>query len=178
MSISRELLVYASQLRRGEYARGWGGTPEIEEAVRQAIGDRMDVAHQFCQFAGRCLTNASAEIDYRNAISRAYYACHHGMRACLLAYQSGDEPDHHESIKAFADVVRSDRLLQTKLQGLAADVQDSLEKLMHHRHLADYYPYGTSYPLEGSIEWEAAAANDVALCKSLPAAITAFMAAR
>ena len=90
MAASRELLVYASQLRRADYPEGWGGTPELETAVAQAVHDRLELAHAFLRAAQRLLAGASEEVDFRNVISRAYYVCHHAIRACILYRQRGD----------------------------------------------------------------------------------------
>jgi len=178
VSLSRQLLVYSSQLRKGDYGRGWGGTPEIEAAVTQAWKDRLDLAEAFCASAEAFAKSATNDMDYRNAVSRAYYACHHAIRACVLGRQNGDEPDHMAAISEFADVVSAERFLETRLGTSGNGTQSDLMALMHRRHLADYYPYSSSYPLEAPLEWEPAAAEAVGLARRVVDAVKAYLATR
>jgi uncharacterized protein (UPF0332 family) len=172
---SVELLVYSSQLRRGDYAEGWGGTPEIERAVQQAVYDRLDMARGFCEFAERLLSLPTPQdMDYRNTVSRAYYACHHAMRACALGHQNGDEPDHRGAITAFAAIVNAEGMLRSKL-GEAAGVERRLNQLMEWRHRADYYPYGSSYPLEEPVDFAVIAGEACGLARAIVEAVASFL---
>ena len=175
MGVSTQLLIYASQLRKGEYAKGWGDTPEIEDAVSRAARDRADLAEGFCRSAEELVASLTAsEMDRRNATSRAYYACHHAMRACALEHQSGDEPDHRGAITAFARIVTAEQMLRETL-GDASQLEQRVDVLMHQRHLADYHPYGSSYPREAPADFAEAAADAVTLARSIVNAVQAFL---
>lgn len=150
------MLVYSSKLRQSDYPDGWGGTPEIEAAVSQCVCDRLRLAEAFLVAAQRSLTTAIDEVDYRNIISRAYYVCHHAIRACKMHRDNGDVDGHTEAITAFRKIINTEPSLQSRLSN------SDLMKLMHKRHLADYYPYGASYPRETPLNFSAEATLAVA----------------
>ena len=58
-----------------------------------------------------------------------------------------DEYDHYDAIKVFSKIANAEPTLRSRL-GVAgpAEIGDRLKELMDQRHLADYYPYGTSEP--------------------------------
>jgi uncharacterized protein (UPF0332 family) len=146
LSISLQLLIYGSKLKQVDY-EGWGGTPELEAAVEQCMHDRLQLAQGFLAAAQRSLTTASDDVDYRNIVSRAYYVCHHAIRACILHRNNGDVEGHTEAIAAFGKMLSAEPVLQRRLDNR------NLMALMHQRHLADYYPYGASYPREAPLEF-------------------------
>lgn len=181
--LSTKLLIACSQLRRSDYDALWGRAPEIERGLDEAARERLALARAFADAATRLADAACrddsvlSDIDARNAVSRSYYACHHAARALALFRDRGDEPHHRRAIKCLARTVRAERKLQSKL-GEAEDVEKRLEQLLHHRHLADYHPYGASAAREAPLDFVATAHRAAAWAQKVVDTVEAFFQER
>ncbi len=158
-------LVYCSLLRTSQY-KSWRELTAIkpdavdmdavDQAIRQGVEKRLALAEQFLAFSESLISGAGSEIANRNAVSRAYYAVHHAVRALLLFVESGDVDGHRDSINDIYNLLKRNPALRSKL-GEAEKFRTEILELLTRRHLADYYPYGTSAPNEAPLEWEQAA---------------------
>lgn len=96
------------------------------------------------------------EMAARNAVSRAYYAAHHALRALLLFEERGDVDGHREAIEAVSDLIKRNPAVRAKL-GERGDFRGRMQEMLEQRHLADYYPYGASAPKEEPADFAALA---------------------
>ena len=120
----------------------------------------MELAEQFLLFSEGLVSGSSDEIANRNAVSRAYYAVHHAIRALLLFEERGDIDGHSESIKAICDLLKRNPAARSKL-GETKDFCSNIRRLIEQRHLADYYPYGSNASNETPLDFAMAAQEAV-----------------
>ena len=168
--MSLPFLIYCSLLRRAQYYQlrnlsdihqGAVDVAEIDKAMREGVAKRLALANEFLLFSEYLVSSgASSEIANRNAVSRAYYAVHHAIRALLLFEERGDVDGHSESIKAACDLLKRNSAARNKL-GDMGDFRLNMRNLLDQRHLADYYPYGTNAPSEAALDFAQAAQEAV-----------------
>ena len=65
---------------------------ELTRLVRQVVNDRLDLAQMYLEHAQNCDLTRNSEC--RQAISRAYYTCHHAGRAIVYEVQRRDVTTH------------------------------------------------------------------------------------
>ncbi|NSW55954.1 MAG: HEPN domain-containing protein [Armatimonadetes bacterium] len=171
---SRELLI-ACSLTTGSERERFGGAIEIDLAVKQAAVDRLLLAEEFLASAGEMLSSGRRDVDYRNSISRAYYACHHAIRALSLHKDRQDRYGHDAAIEYLAEVAKSKSRLRARV-GEAQSVMNELTGLMDARHLADYHPYGTDKPRKKPCDFAAEASSAIATARKVVGAIKAYIA--
>ncbi len=163
--MSLPFLVYCSLLKRAQYKDlrdlanvhyGAVDITRVDQAMRDGIEKRLELAEQFLLFSEGLSTGNSSEIANRNAVSRAYYAAHHAARALLMFEERGDVDGHREAIKASSALLKRNRAAENIL-GSPDKFRDDFEELLNRRHLADYYPYGTNAPGEAPLDFAQAA---------------------
>jgi len=90
--MSLPFLVYCSLLKRAQYKDlrdlanvhyGAVNITRVDQAMRDGIEKRLELAEQFLLFSEGLSLGDSSEIANRNAVSRAHYAAHHAVRALL-----------------------------------------------------------------------------------------------
>ena len=154
--MSLPFLVYCSLLKRAQYKdlRDLGSVhheavdmARIDQAMRDGIEKRLELAEQFLLFSEGLISGSSDEIANRNAVSRASYAAHHAVRALLMFEERGDVDGHREVIASAFSLLDRNPAARSKL-GDAKPFRADFTKLLERRHLADYYPYGTDTPNE------------------------------
>lgn len=186
MALSHELLIICSRLPRDEYAKWLTAEevgPQLDLATAVAARDRLNLARSFLESAERLANDAQhpeaapGEIDSRNAVSRAYYACHHAARALLLHHERGDRSGHQEAIEALRKAASQVEELKTRF-GDPKDLRMRLIILMKQRHRADYDPYGADDPKETPVDFAAAAAEAVDFARQLVEAVDDCMKRR
>ena len=126
--------------------------------MRDGVEKRLTLAKEFLSFSESLISSSGPldEIANRNAVSRAYYAVHHAIRALLLFEERGDVDGHRESIEAVYALLKRNPAARNKL-GSAEDFRADFLVLLERRHLADYYPYGTNAPKEVPLDFSQAA---------------------
>ena len=163
--MSLPFLVYCSLLKRAQYKdlrdlanvhHGVVDITRVDQAMRDGIERRLELAEQFLLFSERLSLESSGEIANRNAVSRAYYAAHHAVRALLMFEERGDVDGHREAIKASSALLKRNRAAESK-SGNPDKFRDDFEELLNRRHLADYYPYGANAPNEAPLDFAQAA---------------------
>lgn len=156
--VSIALLVYCSLLERAQYRQLRDlaaiqpdalAIDQIDQAMRQSVGKRLELAHEFLVFAEslHSAEGSMSDMAARNAISRAYYAVHHAMRALLLFEERGDVDGHREAIEAISALLGRNPAARAKF-GEPNAFRTQVLELLAQRHLSDYYPYGTNAPRE------------------------------
>lgn len=156
--MSLPFLIYCSLLTKTQYAslRVLAGvnpsavdTSAIDQAMRDAVRKRMELAQDFLRFSKGLVSpgEAADQMAARNAVSRAYYAAHHAMRALLLFEERGDVDGHREAIEAVYALLKRNPGARSRI-GEADEFRRSVLDLLDQRHLADYYPYATNAPNE------------------------------
>jgi uncharacterized protein (UPF0332 family) len=168
VAVSFELLVHCSTLTRIQYGQyrdlaqlqaGVLDLAAIDEGIEAGVDKRLELAEMFLTCANRLCPPAGTamdEISARNAVSRAYYAIHHAVRALLLYEEHGDVDGHQETIKAVTGLIIRVPAARAKIGG-AKEFGDKLQEVLHQRHLADYYLYGTAVPREVPLDFPTAA---------------------
>jgi uncharacterized protein (UPF0332 family) len=165
--------------------------PEIAEGIQAAARDRLGLARRFAESAAS-LAESGTEIDLRNAISRAYYACHHAARAVSLVRTGKDEHDHYRAIDAVAAAAKDgDHALSAALRRAASDyfqtisvgqlgagIDGALSTLIRHRHCADYAPYGRQHLRDARVDFVAVAPSGVRLAYAVVEAVAACLTTR
>lgn len=164
--MSLPFLIYCSLLKRAQYKDlrdlanvhyGAVDMVRVDQAMHDGVEKRLDFAQQFLLFAESLLSSgANSEIANRNAVSRAYYAAHHAVRALLLFEEHGDVDGHREAIEATFSLLKRNPAARSKL-GDAEFFRASFVQLLDRRHLADYHPYGTDAPNEAPLDFAQAA---------------------
>lgn len=125
--------------------------------MRDGVEKRLTLAREFLSFSEGLISSGSVnEIASRNAVSRAYYAVHHAVRALLLFEERGDVDGHRDSVEAVHALLKRNAAARSKL-GSAEDFRAEFLVLLERRHLADYYPYGTNAPKEVPLDFSQAA---------------------
>lgn len=169
--MSLPFLVYCSLLKRAQY-KNWCDLAAVnsdavdmaavDQAIRETVEKRLSLAQDFLVFSEGLVSPAGAVSDManRNAVSRAYYAVHHAIRALLMFVENGDVDGHRESIKAICDLLKRNPALRSKL-GEVEDFRTEILEMLNQRHLADYYPYGTNATNEGPLDFGQAAQEAV-----------------
>lgn len=172
-TLPMQLLVYCSLLRKGQYKQlrdlavlhhGAVDISRVDQAMRAGIDKRLALAREFLLFADGLATDGTSDIAARNAVSRAYYAMHHAIRALLLFEERGDVDGHWEAIEAIGGLIKRNPAVRSKLDPQGTFRRDARE-LMERRHLADYYPYGVSAPAEPPADFTALAVDAVRLAQ-------------
>jgi len=100
-------------------------------------------------------------MNCRNALSRGYYAVHHAIRAVLLYDLKQDCYGHSEAIEGFGGRLQAKPQLKAKLATIPG-IDQKLGELIHNRHLADYYVYGTKNPKEAPLDFDGVASGALA----------------
>ena len=107
--MSLPFLVYCSLLKRAQYKDlrdlanvhyGAVDITRVDQAMRDSIEKRLELAEQFLSFSQGLPSGNSSEIANRNTVSRAYYAAHHAVRALLMFEERGNVEGHREAIEA------------------------------------------------------------------------------
>jgi len=141
-------LVYCSLLKKAQY-RNWRDLAAVnpgvvdmaavDEAIRETVEKRMRLAQDFLSFSESLVSMppSMSEIADRNAVSRAYYAVHHAIRALLLFEERGDVDGHRESIEAACSLLKRNPAVRSKL-GETEKFRAAVLGLLEQRHLADY----------------------------------------
>lgn len=162
-------LIYCSLLKKAQYKDlrdlanvhyGAVDITRVDQAMREGIEKRLELAEQFLSFAERLSLGNSNEIAHRNAVSRAYYAAHHAIRALLMFEERGDVDGHREAIASAFSLLDRNPAARSKL-GDAKPFRADFIELLERRHLADYYPYGTDAPNEAPLDFAQAAQEAV-----------------
>lgn len=104
----------------------------IDDLVHQAAADRLAFADEFLRAADRLMRIRPPE--YRNAISRYYYAMYHAMRAVVFFCYAGDD---HQEHKKLPDATPDDF-------PDSATWTNGLKSARNLRNEADYDPYPNS----------------------------------
>jgi uncharacterized protein (UPF0332 family) len=104
----------------------------VDDAMHQAIADRLSLADDFLAMADR-LRRARSDLA-RAAVARYYYAMYHAFRA--VAYQAGRGDDHqeHSQLPRWIPDDFPDQ----------ANAANALKDARLVRNEADYDPYPTS----------------------------------
>lgn len=170
------LLIYCSLLRKAQYKQlrdlatlhhGAVDIVQVEKAIRAGVDKRLKLAQQFLQFADSLLpASGTDDMAARNAVSRAYYATHHALRALLLFEERGDIDGHREAIEAASDLIKRNSAVRAKL-GERDDFRSQMQELLEQRHLADYYPYGASAPKEEPVDFASLATAAVQFARHI-----------
>jgi len=135
-------------------------TGVLDAAIDHVVTDRMAFAHDFLAHATADLA-IGGEMSSRNALSRGYYAVHHAVRAVLLYDLKQDFFGHFEAIDSFNARLQAKPPLKAKLTSIP-NIDQKLVEMIHSRHLADYYVYGTKGPKEPALDFNAAASTALA----------------
>lgn len=163
--MSLPFLVYCSLLKRAQYkdlrdlANVHYGAVDIirvDQAMRDGIEKRLELAEQFLLFSEGLSSGNSSEIANRNTVSRAYYAAHHAVRALLMFEERGNVDGHREAIEAAFSLLGRNPAVRSQL-GDAKSFRADFTELLERRHLADYHPYGTDAPNEVPLDFAQAA---------------------
>jgi uncharacterized protein (UPF0332 family) len=168
---SIEFLIYCSLLDREQYRqlRNLAAVQSdaidmarIDQAMRECVDQRLELADSFITFAGglQSAIGAGSNIAARNAVSRAYYAVHHALRALLLFEEHGDVDGHREAIEAIYGLLKRNPAARAKL-GEEDIFRKQMLDLLAQRHLSDYYPYGTNAPKEPPADFMVLAAQAI-----------------
>lgn len=169
MALPISLLVAVERMKREEnvllrrYQRMHSSiidTALLDAAVEQVAVDRIAFAKEFLASAKGLIAGKPAEIDLRNASSRAYYAVHHTLRAVLLYDLKADVYGHRESIEELTDLVKSSPALRVKASA-AGITKTNLDDILDWRHLADYHVYGAWDPFEAPVDFSVIAPRAV-----------------
>jgi len=175
---SDQLVILCLELQSGDYVT-WHSVPEfgpvLREGIREAARRRLALAKGLLAAAQALLSATPSDTDARNAISRAYYACHHGARAVALVRESRDRDMHEDALEHLAKAAASEAAL--RVLG-PRDLERRLKELMDHRHTADYRPMGTAVPGEAPLDCGAAAPLDVSFAEQVVKAVETYMGAQ
>ena len=167
--MSLPFLLYCSLLKKAQYKDlrdlanvhyGAVDITRVDQAMRDGVEKRLVLAEQFLLFSEGLSSGGATEIAYRNAVSRAYYAAHHAIRALLMFEARGDVDGHREAITATSALLNRNPAARSKL-GNPDKFSDDFLELLNRRHLADYYPYGTDTPNEAPLDFAQAAQEAV-----------------
>ena len=79
---------------------------ELTRLVRQVVNDRLDLAQMYLEHAQNCDLTRNSEC--RQAISRAYYTCHHAGRAIVYEVQRRDVTTHDGVITRIGQILGKD----------------------------------------------------------------------
>lgn len=134
--------------------------------MREGVEKRLKLAQDFLTFSENQTSalGVDAEMAGRNAVSRAYYAVHHAVRALLLFEERGDVDGHREAIEAVSALLKRNPAVRSKL-GDSEEFRAAFLDLLDRRHLADYYPYGTNAPNEAPLDFVQAGLEAVLFAK-------------
>lgn len=168
--MSLPFLIYCSLLKKTQYRQlrdlsdvhyGAVDMTGVDQAMREGVEKRLTLAREFLAFSEGLLSSGTgSEIANRNAVSRAYYAVHHAVRALLLFEERGDVGGHRESIEAVYALLKRNPAVRSKL-GNTEEFRTSFLDLLDRRHLADYSPYGANAPKEAPLDFTQAAQEAV-----------------
>lgn len=105
-----ELLQRLSSLSGQEYGllevlvrSGFLPREQLEKWVQQVVGDRLALAEAYLLHAQAC--DLHKEPECRQAISRAYYTCHHAGRALIYEVQRRDMETHEGVITGVRQIL-------------------------------------------------------------------------
>lgn len=159
-------LIYCSLLKKAQYASlreldnlspGLVDLAAVNQAINVSVEQRMLLARDFLTFSQNLVTlTTEDEMANRNAVSRAYYAVHHAVRALLLFEERGDVDGHREAIEAVCALLKRNPAVRSKL-GETQVFREAFLDLLDRRHLADYHPFGTNVPNEAPLDFAKAA---------------------
>lgn len=123
--MSLPFLIYCSLLKKAQYRQlrdlsdvhyGAVDMTGVDQAMREGVEKRLTLAQEFLAFSESLLSSGTgSEIANRNAVSRAYYAVHHAVRALLLFEERGDVGGHRESIEAVYALLKRNPAVRSKL---------------------------------------------------------------
>lgn len=183
--MSLPFLIYCSLLKKAQYRQlrdlddvqhGAVDMAGVEQAMRAGVDKRLALAQEFLSFSESLLSSeAGGEIADRNAVSRAYYAVHHVVRALLLFEERGDIDGHRESIEAVCALLKRNAAARSKL-GSTEEFRSAFLDLLERRHLADYYPYGANAPNEAPLDFGPAAQEAVQFARRVVEKIVEYIA--
>jgi uncharacterized protein (UPF0332 family) len=114
------------QWGEGAYLRGVLAVG-LADARDTAVADRMQLASRFLSAA----RVAYAADQYRDAISRSYYAAYHAFRAASFRATGGDDHEKHSELPKHLPEELPD----------AAVLKNGLTAARYARNRADYEPY-------------------------------------
>jgi uncharacterized protein (UPF0332 family) len=126
--ISKSGKDYLENLKRGVYLESATGYT-IEELKLIACRDRYLLAIAFLKEARRAANGRPARL--RNAISRAYYAMYHAIRALVFLHEAGDDFQEHSELPHHLPGNFPNRQLW----------ENKLKNARLERNKADYDPY-------------------------------------
>lgn len=101
----------------------------VDELKIRAAQDRIRLSKAFLRDAKA--VQSGARPLYRTAVSRAYYALYHAMRAVVYCSYGGDDNEKHDKLPGF---IPDD--FPNKLQW-----ENTLKTARYERNKADYEPY-------------------------------------
>lgn len=107
----------------------------MEELVKELATERLALARSMMSCLPVRAPVTASLADVRNAVSRAYYSCHHGCRAALMVKFRLDYRGHGTVIDKMERWAAS--------EAAWTSVHSTLKDLIKRRHLADYDPFET-----------------------------------
>lgn len=147
MTASNDVLLKVSKAKKGLIDQWLHGVQleistgeRLEDLRRRATSDRWRLAYDCRRRANRLM--ASNPPQYRDAISRYYYAMYHAMRAITFLAHGGDDFQRHEDLPANAPPDFRDHDIWA----------NSLKNARDLRNRADYDPYP-----KANVPWRAEA---------------------